>query len=140
MFSFDTVVLVVDDAMTTRNLMKKYLTEIGYKNFRQAPNAKDALSQLEASDSDIGLVFCDWNMPEMTGLELLIKVRANERLKKLPFILVTSERGTETVMQAIKAGVSNYIVKPFDKEGIITKIKATYQTIQKSEKVNPKSA
>lgn len=128
MFSFDTIILLVDDATTTRNLLKKYLVELGFKDVRQAPSGDEAWKVLETSNPPVGLVFCDWNMPGMSGLDLLTKVRAEEKFKMLPFILVTSERSAEYVMKAVKAGVSNYIVKPFDKDGLLTKLQATHGT------------
>lgn len=112
-------VLVVDDASFMRDMARKAL-RAGYPGFRieEASNAKTALHMLRKGDYD--LILCDWEMPEMTGLELLREIRENERLKGLPFIMVTSRGDKEHVIQAVQMKANNYIVKPYTTEKLVT--------------------
>lgn len=107
----DMKVLVVDDFATMRRIVKNILRELDFKDIVEAENGAAAVKILESQDID--LIVSDWNMPKMTGLELLKWVRANERTKNLPFLMVTAEAQKENVVEAVKAKVSNYIVKPF---------------------------
>ena len=121
-------VLVVDDFVTMRRITKTLMKQLGYTNMIEAEDGKQALEILQR-DSAIEFVISDWNMPNMTGLELLQAVRADDKLKKLPFLMVTAEAEQENIMAAVKSGISNYVIKPFtaatlqDKLG---KIFATY--------------
>ncbi|MEJ5347441.1 MAG: response regulator [Desulfosoma sp.] len=107
----DMKVLVVDDFATMRRIVKNILRELDFKDIIEAENGAAAVKILESQDID--LIVSDWNMPKMTGLELLKWVRANEKTKDLPFLMVTAEAQKENVVEAVKAKVSNYIVKPF---------------------------
>jgi two-component system chemotaxis response regulator CheY len=113
-------VLVVDDYNTMRRIIKNLLNQIGFQNVEEADNGATAYDKLRAQK--FGLVISDWNMEPMTGLELLKLVRADNALKTLPFIMVTAESKTENVIAAKQAGVSNYIVKPFNAETLKSKI------------------
>jgi two-component system chemotaxis response regulator CheY len=104
-------ILVVDDHMTMRQIMRKSLGELGFSNVTEAVDGVDALAKLE-KDS-FGFIISDWNMPNMMGLDFLKAVRANESFKGIPFLMVTAEAKKENVFEAAKAGVSQYIVKPF---------------------------
>jgi two-component system chemotaxis response regulator CheY len=104
-------VLVVDDMSTMRRIVKNVLKQIGYSDFAEAENGKDALDKLQAQKYD--LVVSDWNMPEMSGLDLLRAIRADPELKHLPVLMVTAEAQKENIIEAVQAGVSNYVVKPF---------------------------
>ncbi|WP_084056436.1 response regulator [Desulfacinum hydrothermale] len=104
-------VLVVDDFATMRRIVKNILRELDFKEIYEAENGAAAVKVLESQDVD--LIVSDWNMPKMTGLELLKWVRANDKTKDLPFLMVTAEAQKENVVEAVKAKVSNYIVKPF---------------------------
>ncbi len=115
-------VLVVDDYATMRRIVRNLLNQIGFADVEEAEHGEAALSALKAKD--FGLVISDWNMEPMSGYELLKQVRADERLKKTPFIMVTAESKTENVIAAKKAGVDNYIVKPFNAQTLQTKIGA----------------
>lgn len=118
-------VLVVDDFATMRRIVKGVLKELGFKNIIEAENGKAALSELKKED--VGLVISDWNMPEMTGLELLKAVRAQDQFKTLPFIMVTAEGQKDNVLEAVKAGVTNYIVKPFTPDTLKQKLEAVFK-------------
>ncbi len=105
-------VIIVDDFVTMRRITKTLMKQLGYTNMVEAEDGKQALDMLQ-KDSSIEFVISDWNMPNMTGLELLQAVRADEKLKKLPFLMVTAEAEQENIMAAVKSGVSNYVIKPF---------------------------
>ncbi|HEY4075901.1 MAG TPA: response regulator [Rhizomicrobium sp.] len=125
-FQKSTPVLIVDDYNTMLRLIRNLLQQIGIENVDDATNGEDALAKLNTGR--YGLCISDWNMPNMSGLDLLKNVRANEKIRNLPFILVTAESKTENVIAASKAGVSNYIVKPFNAETLRTKIDKVFAT------------
>jgi two-component system chemotaxis response regulator CheY len=113
-------VLIVDDYKTMLRIIRNLLKQIDFHNVDEASNGSDALAKLR--DGDFGLVISDWNMEPMTGLRLLQEVRADARLGATPFIMVTAESKAENVVAAKQAGVSNYIVKPFNAETLRNKI------------------
>lgn len=113
-------ILVVDDFATMRKVIRNLLKQVGYENIAEAEDGVLALRVLKSQKVD--LVISDWNMPNMTGLELLKAVRADEDLKATPFLMVTAEALQDNVIAAVKAGVSNYIVKPFTAEVLNDKI------------------
>jgi two-component system chemotaxis response regulator CheY len=113
-------VLIVDDYKTMLRIVRNLLKQIGFENVEEANDGQEALIKLRAGN--FGLVISDWNMEPMTGLDLLKEVRADARLKNLPFIMVTAESKTENVIAAKQAGVSNYIVKPFNADTLKDKI------------------
>jgi len=115
-------VLVVDDYSTMRRIIRNLLTQIGYTEIDEASDGNDALQKLRAVH--YGLVISDWNMEPMTGYDLLKQVRADEKLKTTPFIMVTAESKTDNVVAAKAAGVDNYIVKPFNAATLQSKINA----------------
>jgi len=113
-------VLIVDDYKTMLRIIRNLLKQIDFNNVEEATDGSDALIKLRSGN--FGLVISDWNMQPMTGLELLQEVRQDSRLKSLPFIMITAESKTENVVAAKQAGVSNYIVKPFNAETLREKI------------------
>jgi two-component system chemotaxis response regulator CheY len=113
-------VLIVDDYKTMLRIIRNLLKQIGFENVDEASDGTEALSKLRAKR--YGLVISDWNMAPMTGLELLQAVRADAKTASLPFIMITAESKTENVVAAKQAGVSNYIVKPFNAETLQGKI------------------
>jgi two-component system chemotaxis response regulator CheY len=113
-------VLVVDDYSTMRRIIRNLLTQIGYSEIDEAADGNEALAKLRAVH--YGLVISDWNMEPMTGYDLLKQVRADDKLKGTPFIMVTAESKTENVVAAKQAGVDNYIVKPFNAATLQQKI------------------
>lgn len=104
--------LVVDDSSTMRRIIKNTLQRLGYEDIFEAENGIEAWDILD-KNSDMGVLITDWNMPEMNGLELVKKTRADSRFADIPIIMITTEGGKVEVITAIKAGVNNYIVKPF---------------------------
>lgn len=104
-------ILVVDDFSTMRRIVANLVKELGCQRTVEAEDGVDALRKLESGG--IQFVISDWNMPNMTGLELLQKVRATDTLKDLPFLLITAEAKKENIIEAAKAGADGYIVKPF---------------------------
>ena len=120
-------VLVVDDMSTMRKLIKKSLSELGYTNVVEAVDGEDAWTKISdalKTNAPVGLVLSDWNMPKMKGIDLLIKVRGTTGTKALPFILLTAESEKDQVAVAVKAGVSEYLLKPFTKEQLADKMKS----------------
>ncbi|MCX7374879.1 MAG: chemotaxis response regulator CheY [Alphaproteobacteria bacterium] len=113
-------ILIVDDYKTMLRIIRNLLKQLDFDNVEEATDGSEALAKLRAGN--FGLVISDWNMEPMTGLELLKEVRADQRLKNLPFIMITAESKTENVVAAKQAGVSNYIVKPFNAETLREKI------------------
>lgn len=105
--------LVVDDSSTMRRIIKNTLSRLGYNDVLEAENGAIAWEIMSAPDSNIKVLITDWNMPEMNGLELVKRVRADDRYRDVPIIMVTTEGGKAEVITALRAGVNNYIVKPF---------------------------
>jgi two-component system, chemotaxis family, chemotaxis protein CheY len=113
-------ILIVDDYKTMLRIIRNLLKQLGFNNVDEATDGSMALQKL--SDKDYGLVISDWNMEPMTGIQLLREVRADSKLKALPFIMITAESKTENVVAAKEAGVNNYIVKPFNAATLKTKL------------------
>ncbi len=116
----NTPVLIVDDYKTMLRIIRNLLKQLEIENVEEATDGQEALHKLRSGN--FGLVISDWNMAPMTGLDLLKEVRADARLKHTPFIMITAESKTENVIAAKQAGVSNYIVKPFNAETLREKI------------------
>jgi len=104
-------ILTVDDFPTMRRIVKTLLRQLGYTNVSEAEDGQAALTKLKQEKFD--LVLLDWNMPRMTGLELLKAIRSDDELRSLPVVMITAEGRKEDVLAAVKAGVNNFIVKPF---------------------------
>lgn len=126
MFDANTKILIVDDMMTMRKLVKKACLSLGFKNVEEAPDGQKAFEKLSAA-GDFQLIISDWNMPNCTGLELLKKVRADSKFKNLPFVLLTAESEASQIAQAVALGVSNYIVKPFTTDILKQKLEQTHK-------------
>jgi two-component system, chemotaxis family, chemotaxis protein CheY len=117
-------VLIIDDFATMRRILKNVLRQVGFTNIIEADDGKTALKELKKEKVD--LILCDWNMPEMPGIDLLRHVRSDDHLKDIPFVMVTAEAQKENILEAVKAGVSNYVVKPFTAETINEKLKKVF--------------
>jgi len=117
-------VLVVDDYKTMIRIIRNLLKQIGFEDVDEASDGTEALSKMK--ERKYGLVISDWNMEPMTGYELLKEVRSDATLNRTPFIIVTAESKTENVIAAKKAGVNNYIVKPFNAQTLKGKIEAVF--------------
>ena len=117
-------ILVAEDDRTTVQIIRNLLRRIGFRDIDDAPDGSAALVKMKEKRYE--LVIADWNMEPMTGYELLKEVRADPGLTKTPFIMVTAESKTENVIAAKKAGVNNYIVKPFNAQTLKTKIEAVF--------------
>lgn len=114
-------VLVVDDSPTMRRIVVQMLKRLGYKDIVEADHGKDALERLE-SEGNFELLLTDWNMPIMNGLELVQAVRADPQLANLPILMVTTRNMKQDIVSAMRAGVNNYVTKPFDPKTIKEKI------------------
>ena len=117
-------VLVVDDYKTMIRIIRNLLKQLGFEDVDEAADGTEALGKTK--ERRYGLVISDWNMEPMTGYELLKQVRSDSSLSKTPFIMVTAESKTENVIAAKKAGVNNYIVKPFNAPTLKSKIEAVF--------------
>jgi len=117
-------ILVVDDYKTMIRIIRNLLKQIGFDDVDEAADGSEALGKMR--EKRYGLVISDWNMEPMTGYELLKEVRSDDRLQRTPFIMVTAESKTENVIAAKKAGVNNYIVKPFNAQTLKSKIDAVF--------------
>jgi two-component system chemotaxis response regulator CheY len=115
-------ILVVDDHALTREMVGSILKGLGFTSLEQAEDGYVALQKIQNSVFD--LVICDWNMPRMSGLEVLHDVRSRQATKKMPFLMLTAEAYRENVVEAMKAGVSDYISKPFTAEVLGRKIQS----------------
>ncbi len=122
---YNMTVMIVDDFATMRRIVKNILTQLGFKNFVEADDGSVAWELLQKEPVDF--IVSDWNMPKMTGIELLKKVRADEKLQDTPFLMVTAEAQKENIIEAVKARVSNYIVKPFTPETLGEKIEKIFE-------------
>lgn len=115
-------ILIVDDYKTMLRIVRNLLKQLGFENVDEATDGAQALTKLRGKHYD--LVISDWNMEPMTGYQLLKEIRSDDKLAKMPFIMVTAESKTENVVAAKKAGVNNYIVKPFNAATLKTKMTA----------------
>ncbi len=120
MIDKDMRVLVVDDFSTMRKIIKGIMRKLGFTNLEEAEDGTTALPKLKKEKCDF--VISDWNMPNMNGLEFLKAIRSDEDLKGLPFLMVTAEAKKENILDAIKSGANNYIVKPFTEEVLQQKL------------------
>lgn len=118
-------VLIVDDMSTMRRIVKNILKQLGFSNMEEAENGQEGLQKLRADT--YGFVVSDWNMPVMTGIDMLRAIRADEKLKHIPVLMVTAEAQKENLVEAIQAGVSNYIVKPFTAETMQEKLNKIFK-------------
>jgi two-component system chemotaxis response regulator CheY len=125
MLNQDMNVLVVDDAATMRRIVRSLLRELGIKNVREAEDGEMAFEDLKRQKAD--LVVSDWAMPKMTGIELLRAIRQDDALKEIPVLMVTAESKKENIMEAVQAGVNNYIVKPFNSKTLEEKLNKIFK-------------
>ena len=114
--------LIVDDSSTMRRIIINTLTKLGYKEFQEAANGREGLEKLASSPVD--MIITDWNMPEMSGIDFIRAVRANSATKLLPVLMVTTNAAEDDIVAALKAGVNNYVVKPFTPDTIREKIQS----------------
>ncbi|MFA6236046.1 MAG: response regulator [Bacteriovorax sp.] len=129
MFDPKTRILVVDDMMTMRKLITKILKDIGFTDISDASDGNLAWDAVNSAEIPFGLIISDWNMPNCTGLEFLKRVRADERFIKTPFLLVTAEAEQHQVAEAVKAGVSQYLVKPFSHDSLKAKLEMVHKKV-----------
>ena len=130
MVNSDLKFLVVDDFSTMRRIVRNLLKELGFTNVEEAEDGNIALQKLRGGGFDF--IVSDWNMPNMTGIELLKEVRQDPSLKHLPLLMVTAEAKKENIIEAAQAGASGYIVKPFTAATLDEKLGKIFQTMQKA--------
>ncbi len=122
--NLDISILVVDDSRAMRMTIRVILKKLGYLNIIEAEDGRQGLEKLKQNKVD--LILCDWMMPVMDGLEMLVELRNDDSLKDIPFIIVTAVGQKENIIEAVQAGVSNYIVKPFVPETLESKIQTCF--------------
>ncbi len=129
MFDPKTKILVIDDMLTMRKVVAKSCRDLGFSDITEASDGVDGWTKIEAATPPFGLIISDWNMPNLTGIDLLKKVRADARFAKTPFVLVTAEAEKSQVATAVMAGVSNYVIKPFSTDTLREKLEATHKKV-----------
>jgi two-component system, chemotaxis family, chemotaxis protein CheY len=129
MFDLNTRILIVDDMEVMRKLVVKSCKEIGFTDLTEAADGTEGWGAISSANPPFGLVISDWDMPNATGLDLLIRVRREGRFSKLPFIIVTTEAEESQIIEAAKAGVSQYLVKPFTTELLRERIESVHKKI-----------
>lgn len=113
MLTLNTRLLIVDDSGTARKMMVLNCKKMGFTDVIEAADGNLAFEALKNSSPEVGLVISDWSMPNATGLDFLVRVRADEKFKKLPFVMLSAEAVDDQIRQAVKAGANGYLVKPF---------------------------
>ena len=126
--------LIVDDMMVMRKIYKKSLTSmnVDLEMITEAEDGAKAWEEIEsayASSKPIQFIISDWNMPNMTGIDLLKKIRSDQRFPKLPFLMVTAENNPDNIKEALEAGVDNFIAKPFRPEDLVDRIKSIHSKL-----------
>ena len=134
MFDPKTRVLVIDDMTTMRKIVSKACRDLGFTDITEAADGAQGWQAISTAAAPIGLVISDWNMPNCTGIELLKRERASKQYAQLPFVLVTAEAEQHQIAEAIKAGVSNYVVKPFAPGSLKEKLEAVHKKISGTTK------
>lgn len=132
MFKPTTKFLIVDDFGTMRKIVKKALLDLGYANSVEAVDGLNAYQLLQEhlkTPEPFDFIISDWNMPNMAGIELLKKCRSEESFKKMPFMLVTAESEQAQILEAVKAGVTDYVIKPFSPAMLKTKLENAYKKV-----------
>lgn len=132
MFDPKIKILVVDDMAMMRRAVTKFCKDMGYSNFVEAADGAEAWQKASAENPPFDLIISDWNMPNCSGLDLLKSVRGDARLAKTPMILVTAEKEKDQIVEAIKAGVSEYVVKPFTPQTLKEKLDAVAVKVGKA--------
>ncbi len=127
MFDLKTRVIVIDDMGTMRKIVTKACKDIGFTDIIDAADGALGWEVISTASPPIGLVISDWNMPNCTGLDLLKRLRNDKRFKDIPFVLVTAEAESHQILEAVKAGVSGYIVKPFPNGALAEKLEAVHK-------------
>ncbi|MBN1418311.1 MAG: response regulator [Planctomycetes bacterium] len=122
-------VLIVDDSTVMRRMIKQVVQAGGWQEIDEAPDGKEALNFLQ--EHVVDLILTDWNMPNVTGLQLVEAIRSDPRLQTVPIIMITTEAQKPHVVAALKAGVNNYVVKPFEAEALLAKIQDTLSRAKK---------
>jgi two-component system chemotaxis response regulator CheY len=121
--------LIADDHSLTRSIIKAILKGEGFANIVHAENGLEAVQEI--FDQKIDVVICDWNMPKVTGLEVLLKIRSDSRFKNLPFLMLTAEAYRENITAAMAAGTSTYVVKPFTADVLLEKLQEVLKPLER---------
>ncbi len=134
MFSLDTKILIADDTKMIRTMLREILEKIGFRDVHEAEDGSQALAMLKAAATEnrpFGFIFCDWNMPNFTGLDLLQARNDDSRFANIPFLMITIESERDYVLRAVALGVSDYVVKPFSEATIRTKMQGIWNRMRR---------
>ena len=129
MFPKETKILIIDDFTSLRQIVAKQLKELGFSNITEAEDIRKAWELINNANPPFGLILSDWNMPGGNGIDLLKRIRSDDRNKKTPFIMMTTESETSKIINAVMEGSNNFIVKPFNLEILKTKLEATHKAM-----------
>lgn len=127
MFDPSSKILVVDDMLTMRKIVERVLRGLGFTDITHAVDGKEALDKVKSSEKNFDLIISDWNMPNMSGLDFLKAVRGDQKYSKTPFLLVTAEAEQHQIVEAIKAGVDQYVIKPFSQDSLKIKLEIAHK-------------
>ncbi len=130
MFDPATKILIVDDMLTMRKIVSKACRELGFTDLTEAADGAIAWSKISESPTPFGLIISDWNMPNCTGVELLKRIRGSQKYSKTPLILVTAEAEQKQIVEAVKAGVSGYVIKPFTAQTLGAQIESVHAKLK----------
>lgn len=133
MFPMNTKILAIDDMLSSRNQIVKCLKELGFTDITLACDGAEALKLVESSATPFQLILSDWQMPNLSGLDLLKKLKSDSKHKAIPFIMVTAEGQTQQVMTALGIGAANYVMKPYTLEFLKEKLQRTWEVLSKSD-------
>lgn len=135
MFPLDTRILIIDDSPAIRQMVQAILQNIGFTDVQIADDGSsgyDLMTESYATGRPVQLVLADWHMTRISGYDLLLSIRQSPALKDLPFVMLTAENNVSEVLKAIRAGVSDYIVKPVDETALKSKLEAVYARLKKA--------
>lgn len=127
MFDPSSKILVVDDMLTMRKIVERVLRGLGFTDITHAVDGKEALDKVKSSEKNFDLIISDWNMPNMSGLDFLKAVRGDQKYSQTPFLLVTAEAEQHQIVEAIKAGVDQYVIKPFSQDSLKIKLEIAHK-------------
>lgn len=127
MFALDTKILVVDDMKTMRMFITRVCKDLGFTDITEANDGDQAWALINAGEKQFGLIISDWNMPNVSGLDLLKNIRNDARFAKTPFLMVTAESEQEKANEAVEAGIDGFVLKPLDKDRLIENIEQVYK-------------
>ena len=127
MFNTGTKILIVDDMVSMRKLVSKICSELGFTNLMEAGDGSEGWQMVQETRPAIDLIISDWDMPNGSGIDLVKRIRGDQRFSQIPFILLSEETSSPKILEAMKSGIDNYVLKPFTTATLTEKLEATYK-------------